>query len=518
MAISGCEALVSSDETQIEAEEKGEEVEEQEEREKWGLIETKVSANVQKINNEWSNNEIIFTKSFPKEYQDVEGILTFRGDPFRNNAFIGNPSITMETLSKEWKFQTSVSPRWGGGAGWVGQASVISWEENEKDIMPISQEFKEKKDFKEVIYGSLDGKVYFLDLDTGKETREPIAINNPIKGSVALDPRGYPLLYVGQGIPQTGEIGYRIYSLIDGSLLAFIPGIDSYSYRRWGAFDGAPLIHKEEDAMIIGGENGLIYFIKLNTSYKPEDGKISIEPVISKYRYKQENNPYQGMENSVAVYKNIAYYSDNGGGIHALDIIKKEPFWSNDPFDDTDATIVIDEENENPYIYTGSQIDKQGSKGVARIQKLNGLDGRVMWEKKIPGFSLLGDSPVNGGVLGTPIIGEGPLKGQVIYNISRFKTFNGGLLISLDKETGEEVWRWEMPNYSWSSTVAVYGDNGKAYFVQGDSVGNIYLLNGRGKVLNSINLGANIEASPIVVDNQIVVATRGGNIYKVNIH
>ena len=272
MAISGCETLVNSDETQIEAEEKGEEVEEKEEREKWGLIETKVSANVQKINDEWSNNEIIFTKPFPKEYQDVEGILTFRGDPFRNNAFIGNPSITMETLSKEWEFQTSFSPKWGGGAGWVGQASVISWEENEKDIMPISQEFKEKKDFKEVIYGSLDGKVYFLDLDTGKETREPIAIKNPIKGSVALDPRGYPLLYVGQGIPQTGEIGYRIYSLIDGSLLAFIPGIDSYSYRRWGAFDGAPLIHKEEDAMIIGGENGLIYFIKLNTSYKPEDG------------------------------------------------------------------------------------------------------------------------------------------------------------------------------------------------------------------------------------------------------
>ena len=197
---------------------------------------------------------------------------------------------------------------------------------------------------------------------------------------------------------------------------------------------------------------------------------------------------------------------------HALDIIKKQPLWSNNPFDDTDATIVIDEEKENPYIYSGSEIDKQGSKGVARIQKLNRLDGSVMWEKKIPGFSLLGDSPVNGGVLGTPIIGEGPLKGKVIYNISRFKTFNGGLLISLDKEIGEEVWRWEMPNYSWSSTVAVYTDNGKAYFVQADSVGNIFLLNESGKVLHSISLGANIEASPIVVDNQIIVATRGGQI------
>jgi len=32
-----------------------------EETEKWGLIETKVSPNVQKVNYEWSDNEIIFT-------------------------------------------------------------------------------------------------------------------------------------------------------------------------------------------------------------------------------------------------------------------------------------------------------------------------------------------------------------------------------------------------------------------------------------------------------------------------
>lgn len=458
----------------------------------------------------FSNNAKIFTKPFPQQYQTVNGILSFRGGPFRNNAVMGTPVISKEKLVRSWTFHTSSLPRWGGGSGWTGQPSVIEWKKQEQQIMNLYPQFKSKPNLKEVVYGSLDGRVYFLDLATGKKTRNPINIKNSIKGSVALDPRGYPLLYVGQGIPQTGKIGLRIYSLIDQSLLAFIPGIDSYSFRGWGAFDSSALINREDDSILIGGENGLVYFIKLNTKYNPKLKKIKIAPIISKYRYKQKNNSYQGIENSLAVYKNIAYFSDNGGGIQALDLIKKRLIWANNAYDDTDASIVIEDSNGMPYLYTGSEIDKQGTKGYARIQKLNGKSGKVIWEKKIPGFSVKGDHPVNGGVLATPILGTGPLKGQVIYNISRYKTMNGGLLISFDTSTGKEKWRLQLSNYAWSSTVAVYTQNNKAYFIQGDSVGNLYLINAKGKIVNKINLGANIEASPIVVGQQIIVGTRGG--------
>ncbi|PLS17837.1 pyrrolo-quinoline quinone [Bacillus sp. M6-12] len=465
----------------------------------------------------FSNKARVATKPFPAQYQTVNGILTFRGGPARNQAVMGMPVIKEGKLRKSWSFRTSASPRWGGGAGWTGQPSVIEWNKREQQIMNIYPEYKKKASFKELVYGSLDGRVYFLDPATGKQTRKPINIHNPIKGSIALDPRGYPLLYVGQGIPQTGKIGFRIYSLIDQSLLAFIPGIDSFSFRRWGAFDSSPLINREDDSLVVGGENGLVYLVKLFTQYDPKNKKIKIAPVTTKYRYKQQRNAYPGIENSISVYKNIAYFSDNGGGIQALDLIKKRPIWANPPYDDTDASLVIEDSGGVPFLYTGSEIDKQGTKGYARLQKLNGLNGKVMWEKKTSGFSVKGANPVNGGVLGTPIVGTGPLAGQVIYNISRYKTINGGLLISLDSKTGKEKWRLQLPNYAWSSTVAVYTSSQKAFLVQGDSVGNLYLINQLGKVVTKINLGANIEASPIVVGQQIIVATRGGAFYSVGI-
>ena len=61
-----------------------------------------------------------------------------------------------------------------------------------------------------------------------------------------MDPRGYPLLYVGQGIPEANgrsvDIGTRIFSLIDQSLLFFLDGDDPFAQRSWYAFDAAPLV------------------------------------------------------------------------------------------------------------------------------------------------------------------------------------------------------------------------------------------------------------------------------------
>ena len=58
----------------------------------------------------------------------------------------------------------------------------------------------------------------------------------------------------------------------------------------------------------------------------------------------------------------------------------------------------------------------------------------------------------------------------------------------------------------------------KAYIIQSDNIGDMYLLQGKdGKELNKINLEANIEASPSIFDDNIVIATRGGKIYGVKI-
>ena len=50
---------------------------------------------------------------------------------------------------------------------------------------------------------------------------------------------------------------------------------------------------------------------------------------------------------------------------------------------------------------------------------------------------------------------------------------------------------------------------GKSYIIQCDSDGNMFLMEGRtGRIINHAYLWANIEASPAVFGNMVVVGTR----------
>lgn len=476
------------------------------------LIQVELEHQGGKLEN-YSTEEI---QSFPKVYTEIEGVLTFRGNHLRTAPSFGVISRNDHfKLEKIWSFQTGASPRWGGGSGWTGQPSIVKWSPEVKAIMKIGSAFKENVDFVEVVYGSLDGRVYFLDLHTGEKTREPIYIGNPIKGSVSIDPRGYPLLFVGDGIPQKAPFGQRIFSLIDNRELYFLKGDDPFAYREWGAFDSSPLINRLTDTLVGAGENGIFYKIKLNTHFDLEKGEISVNPDPIKYRYEIKGNNYQGIENSVAVYGNLAFFADNGGSVQGVDITTMSPFFALSPLDDTDSTIGIEVKDDNVYLYSGTEVDIVGKDGDAHIRKINALTGEVVWHLKYPAFFYEG---VNGGVLASPVIGMGDIDDLVIYTIARYKQRYSGLMVALDKETGDEVWRWEMPHYGWSSPVDVYDESGKAYLVQSDSVGNVYFIEASsGKVIDTINLGANIESSPAVYNNMIVVGSRGGKFFGIEI-
>lgn len=454
---------------------------------------------------------------FPENYTDIEGILTFRGNNYRNTAAWGRVKLEETRLEKLWDFNTSYSS-FGGGGGWTGQPAVVRWPEEIRKIMNIKDKFKDIQDFTEVIFASLDGKIYFFELNSGEQTREPINIKNTIKGSVSVDPRGFPLLYAGQGINESGKLGFRIFSLIDGRQLYFLSGYDSFAYRGWGAFDGSPLINRDTDTMIIGGENGLLYRIKLNTDFRSLERSISISPEVSKYHYKIEGSRYQGIENSIAVYDDTAYFADNSGSVQALNLSSLKPLWTAPKTDDTDATIAVRLENDIPYLYTGCEVDKQGNQGMSTIRKINGMTGEIMWAKEYPCCSILGENPINGGMLASPAVGKNAIEGSVIFTLARYGDIYKGLMTALDCKDGRELWRWEMQSYSWSSPVDIYDEEGNAYIVQGDSAGRLHLLDGRsGSVLDVINLNANIESSPVVFENTIVVATRGGKLYGIRI-
>jgi outer membrane protein assembly factor BamB len=457
----------------------------------------------------------------PDEYSSLEGITCFRGNNYRDSASYGFADVVSGKLEKVWSKKIGYIDTWTG-VGWNGQPAIVKWDSNTKNIMNMYENKKSKDDLKEVIYATLDGKIYFLDLDNGEDTRPLINVGYPHKGSVTVDPRGYPLLYAGQGIDEKGgkrvPIGYRIFSLIDGKMLYFIDGFDKLAYRKWGAFDSTPLIDRKTDTMIEPGENGILYTLKLNTSYEPEKGKISVNPDIANYRYKSPKNSTLGVENSAAIYKNYAYFSDNSGTFQCVDLNTLKPVWIRDVTDDSDSTCVIEEKSSSEvYVYTACEIDKQGSKGYSYIRKLDAFTGKLIWENS---YKCTYDTYTNGGALASPVLGKNDIEDLIIFNIAKTGKFsNGGKIIALDKNTGKEVWVVELNNYSWSSPVAVYTKDGKSYIIVCDSAGYMYLMEGKtGEILDRLPLEANMEGSPAVYENMIVIGTRGQKIWGIRIN
>ena len=145
-------------------------------------------------------------------------------------------------------------------------------------------------------------------------------------------------------------------------------------------------------------------------------------------------------------------------------------------------------------------------------------DGEILWEKTYTDVAY--NAGVSGGILSSPILGKQgtDLEGLIIYSISRTPTDGGGTLVALDTETGEVVWEKALSYYAWSSPVTLYTTEGKSYFILCDSVGKATLFEGAtGEALASVSLDSNIEASPAVFENTIVVGTRGQQVFALTV-
>ena len=452
------------------------------------------------------------------EYTDVEGVTTFRGNNYRDSAAYGNIPDDPEELEIVWSVAVSQIDDWGG-VGWTGQCAIVRWPEEVVRIMNVREE-KKGGPLTEVIYATLDGRVYFLDLYDGQATRPAINIGAPIKGSVTVDPRGYPLLYVGQGIPEANghsvDIGTRIFSLIDQQLLFFLDGDDSFAQRSWYAFDAAPLVDGKTDTMLQVGENAILYLVKLNTDYDPEAGTISIDPKVDRYVFRSRVSDQPGMENSLAVYNDYGYFVDNSGLLQCVDLNTLTCVWAGDTGDDTDATIVLEEEADGTVaLYTATEREHSASYDEnAYLRKINALTGEMLWKLPVKVYTSEGNE---GGSFATPALGKGELGDLIFAHMTRTPD-DGATLMAVDKESGEVVWRVAMGSGGWSSPVCVYDESGKGYVLVGSSSGALRLYDGRtGRIISICDLEGNIEGSPAVFEDMLVVGTRGKRIFGVRI-
>ncbi len=469
--------------------------------------------------------EISFGRS--GDYFALPGICTFRGNNYRSDPSYGLATVSQETLTTAWEKGTGSLSKWTG-SGWTGQPLIVRWDDQTKANMTnMYPEKQAKEDLVEVVYATLDGHVYFYDLDDGSYTRDPIDLGMPFKGSGALDPRGYPLLYVGAGDSVNG-VSPKIFivSLIDGTVLYEKSGYDSFATRTWCAFDSSPLVDGETDTLIWPGESGVLYTYKLNTSYDPAAGTISVspdEPVKTRYATSRSNGStyWVGYENSCVIVDRYLYVAENGGMFFCIDLNTMELVWAQDTKDDNNSTPVFewDAETGEGYIYTAPSLHwtAKDSSGTVTIYKLNAKTGEIVWEVTRECNTISG---VSGGVQASPLLGRAgtELEGLIIYPIARTPSNYNGVLLALDTKTGEIQWELSMSSYAWSSPNAFYTAEGKAYVVICDSVGKVFLISGAdGQILDTLSVGANVEASPAIYENTLVVGTRGQRVYGLRI-
>ena len=467
------------------------------------------------------------------DYTQFDGVSTFRGNNYRDSAAFGYAGISDKKFGSRWTQGTSTLVAPDGavwtGHGWSGQPLIAKWPKETRMAMNMNEWAQEQDELVEVIYAALDGYIYFNELETGKVTRSKVFIGYTFKGSGAIDPRGYPLLYVGAGYDSArGTSRIFVISLIDCSILYTFANGDGFAPRNWSAADSAPLVDTATDRLIYCSENGIIYFIRLNSEFDPVAGTMTVDiktEDVVKWRFvgkrSHTNGKYWlGMETSPVIYRGYLFIADNGGHLLCLDINTLELVWVQDVLDDTNCTPVLEVEDGHPYIYISTSYHggwraSSGSPAIVPIWKIDAETGEIVWQTDYTCYTVSG---VSGGAQGTAAVGKNDLAGLVFVSMSRSPSIGAGVLTALDKTTGETVWELQTKTYGWSSPVCIYNEDGTGYIVFCTADGNMYLIDGlTGEICDTVNLGGTIEASPAVYESTVVVGTRSQRIYGVEL-
>jgi len=424
----------------------------------------------------------------------VDGVLTFRGGPTRS--YYGEGPVP-QAPSVQWSYpdRAMCSPssyqgeiiEWCG-LGWTGQPAV--WE-RDGELW--------------VAFGAYDRKVHVLDGATGTARFAPFPTGDLIKGSISVDPDGYPLLYVG-----SRDNFLRILSFDQGELVE-LWSIDARSIqpRLWNDdWDSSPLILG--DYMIEGGENSLLHVFALNRSYDDAGiARVAPELLVAEPGWDQDllnavgNNV--SIENSVAAVGTVIYFANSGGLVQGWDLAavpdggqpeKVFRWWAGD---DVDASIVIDNDG---FLYVGVEYERANarSRDVGQIIKLDpSLDDPLIW-------SVFDNAELPAGVWATPAVA-----GDRVY-----ASTESGRLLGIDRDTGDIVWEKQFDEFLWGSQVVI-----DDVLIQGDCAGILHAYDVSDPTVDppelwAVELGGCIESTPVVWDGGIYLGTRGGFFHRLN--
>lgn len=457
-----------------------------------------------------------YIEDFRSLYPDNGNILTFRGDAFRSAPFTGTVSGRPDTIMVDWVFTTDYDSRpsgygvWGGGNGWTGQPLFVNWNDSlyrrfRKDKTLTTRHFGRK----ELVVASLCSRLYFINFENGRESRKSIFVGNPIKGTPSIDPTFNGNIYIGHGVPCQRPFGAVTVNLFSHSITHVIEK-DNNAWRKWGAFDSSPI--RVGNFLFRPGENGTLYKFRI-------DGDSLILHTTLRFLLPDKEDA-GGMEASMAVYQHYGFVADNHGNIICVDLDNMQPVWHYFNHDDTDATLLLQQEGDSLCLYTGCEVDHQGSRGYCHFVKLNAFTGQLLWEQKLLcNRVMIGEKHFDGGMFSTPLPGKGNCSDMIFFNLVTNETPGPkGDFVAIRRSDGTIAYRTRMPHYAWSSPVGMVNGDGEMFVFTADTQGRVYLIDGStGKIIICRKIGDNFEASPIVVGNSVVIGSRGRNIYKLSI-
>jgi outer membrane protein assembly factor BamB len=423
----------------------------------------------------------------------VPGLLTFRGNPTRT--YYGTGPVPRTEPVERWRYPADgglcsdtvvrgETQRWCG-TGWTGQPAVF-----ERDGRTW------------VVFGGYDGAVHFLDAATGQRRLPPFQTGDLIKGSVTVDPDGFPLVYFG-----SRDNNYRVVAFDrDRPTELWRLRASDVSPTLWDDdWDGAGLVI--DDYLFIGGENSVFHIVRLNRGHGP-DGRVTVDPELVFHAPGWDDRVLRdfgltqmAIESSVVVHGDTVYFANSGGLVQGWDIsgLKRgqEPervfrFWAGD---DIDATVVADEDGA---LYVGVEHERGNARSgqVGQMLKLDPSrpDHPLVWrvhdrDRRLPS-----------GIWGTPAL----YQDLVIFGT------NGGEVLGLDRADGSRRWRLQLAGPVWQSPVVV-GDT----LVIGDCAGELhaYDLAGPRPPAHRWTFrvgGGCIESTPAVWRGVIYVGTRAG--------
>lgn len=438
-------------------------------------------------------------------YEGTPGVFTFRKGVHRQADFGGKIHGTPTGFEVLWTFETKYKGDWGGGSGWTGQPLYIEWPDSLQRRLKETAIMDADMSGKEIMVGSLNGNVYFIDFESGKESRQPIDVGNPIKGTISLDPTLNGNLYIGHGIPDNEPFGQITVNVFNNKITSMFPR-DPKAQRAWGAYDSSAL--RIGQFVFRPGENGSIY------KWYVGDVKPMLQAAL---RY-TVNGVAPGIESSMATYSNYGFTGDNHGNILCFNLDTLKPVWCYRLGDDIDSSIVLMVEDGHPYIYTGCEIDRQ-IEGTAKYIKIDALNGRKEWMLEVNGLRREDDKKhFDGGFYSTALPGTADCDSLLFVNCVLNTKEKNGQFMAINRYTGKVVYNIPTNFYAWSSPVGFVNDSGKMYVVTGDCAGRLYLIDGAtGKIVAQKRIGANFESSPVVSGDNLVVGSRGTKIFKVKV-